>query len=791
MQLPYSWIRELVDISWSPEELAERLTLCGIEAEVQHMYEGAFNNMLVAQIAELEKIKGSDHLLRAVVDTGSEKMAVVCGAPNTGMGQKVVLAKVGAGLKDGTIIEKVRLRGVESTGMICSEAEIGLSDDHSGIMVLPDDAPVGTSIKEYLGLDDPVIGLDLTPNRPDLMSALGVVRDVACLAGTKVKRPDFRLTESGGNAADYINVSIEDTEACPRYAARIIRGVKIGPSPWWIKRKLLLCGIRPISNVVDITNLVMMEYGHPLHAFDYDRFNGTEVLVRRAHDGEEFTTLDGRGHTLTPEVLLITNGRRPVAAAGIMGGLDSEVTSETVNILLESAYFNPVTIRRGRQKLGIVSESSTRFEKGADPNIVSVAMDRAAFLIKKYAGGNVLKGIVDCYPKMIHPAVIKLRPDRVNSLLGMNLSVERISNILEGLEFRVKFNQILEVSVPTSCPDVTREIDLIEEIARIEGYDAIPNATCNFGPMITARLPDASLREDVRRLLASQGFDEIYSSGLADARLLAVLDQNAPRLAVVNPLAEDLSAMQNSIIYSLLRTVSHNLSRRNLDLRLFELGKSFHPGDPPTEKDQVGVAISGHHSDRWYAKGRDIDFYDLKGAIDLLLEGCRIASVEFIPERISPYRDDLSFSLKIGNKSIGCAGLVTEYAARAFDIKQAVFTAAIDFESLLQTRQSEIAYAPLPRYPSAPRDIAVVVDESIKAGELLEAIRLAGGDLLENAEIFDLYRGRQIPEGKKSLAFALLFRASERSLSGEEVIEIYDKIADYLKKNFSAEVREG
>ena len=427
MQVPYSWIKELADIPWSAEELANRLTLSGTESEVEMLFGSEFDNICVGQIVELEAVEGSDHLKKAIVDSGDEKLQVVCGAPNAANGQKIILAKIGAVLKDGMKIKKAKLRGVESNGMICSERELGLSEDHSGIIVLDDDAPVGMPALEYLNLQDPVIELDLTPNRADMLSAIGVARDCACLAGTKLKRPEFALEESAEKTADYIKVSIDDPDACPRYAARLIRNVKIGPSPWWIKRKLILCGIRPISNVVDITNLVMMEYGHPLHAFDYNLFGRKEIKVRRAYEAEEFTTLDGKPHVLDPYVLMITDGERSVAAAGVMGGLDTEVSDKTTDILLESAYFNSMTIRKSRIKLGLVSESSTRFEKGADPNVVPAAINRAAYLMHKYAGGEVLSGIVDCYPKKINPVEIELRTERVNTFLGTKITEERLT----------------------------------------------------------------------------------------------------------------------------------------------------------------------------------------------------------------------------------------------------------------------------------------------------------------------------------------------------------------------------
>ncbi|MCX6828360.1 MAG: phenylalanine--tRNA ligase subunit beta [candidate division Zixibacteria bacterium] len=797
MQIPYSWITELTGICCPSKELAERLTLCGTAAAVSKFAAGGFENIVVGQIAELEMIKGSDHLKKAVVNLGDKTIEVACGAPNAREGQKVIVAQVGAILKGGLEIKKVTLRGVESSGLICSEAELGLTDDHSGIMVLDDDAPISVPAGNILGLDDDIFEFDLTPNRPDSLCAIGIARDVAALYHAKIKRPEYELHESEEKASAEVKVSIDDSGACPRYAARVIKDVKIGPSPWWIKRKLLLSGIRPISNVVDITNLVMLELGHPLHAFDFRLFGRKEVMVRRARAGEKFTTLDGIDHELTPEVLLITDGEKGVAAAGVMGGLNSEVTAETTDILLESAYFDSITIRKSRLKLGMVSESSTRFEKGADPNVVPEALNRAAYLIRKYAGGKVLSGIVDCYPKKITPINVNLRPARVNVILGTTLTAERMVEILQGLEFPVTQGENLQVTVPTFRPDITREIDLIEEIARIEGYDRIPSADRNIGPLLNVRHKDDLFRRLLRNAMTAQGFDEIYGSGFADPGHLAKLSPDIRPVKILNPIADDLAVMQTTLVYSLLKAVAHNTAFRNLDLRLFELGKSFEsadsasPAQPPAEIEQIGIALSGKSDDRWFGRGRVHDFYELKGAIDSLLDSADIPPVGYIPANVMPCAEGYGYQLHGAGKEIGRAGLVREDIARIFDIKQPVFIAELDLKELANLWRLERSYEPLPRFPAAPRDLAIVVDESAPVGEIMEAIERAGKPLLEKVALFDLYRGKQIGEGKKSLAFSLTFRSPERSLENKEVVEIHEKIVYHIKEKFNAEIREG
>ncbi len=792
MQIPYSWIKELVDIDWSPEELADRLTLSGSETEVEYPYKSAFDKFLVGQIIDLEKIEGTDHLMRAMVDNGSEKLQVVCGAPNSELNQKIVFAGVGAELPDGMKIKKVKLRGVESLGMICSEREIGLSDDHSGIIILDKEAPIGEEVGKYLGLDDAVLKLDLTPNRPDMMSAFGIARDVACLAGKPVKRPSFDLAEESEEAEDYIKVSIDDPDACPRYAGRMIKNVTIKASPWWMKQKLLLCGMRPISNIVDITNYVMLEYGHPLHAFDYDRLERKEIVVRRAKEGEIFNTLDGTEHKLTSEVLLITDGKTAIAAGGVMGGRDSEVSVKTDKILLEAAYFNPVTIRRGRTKLGLITESSMRFEKGADPNIIPEAINKAAYLMRKYAGGQVLTGTVDCYPKNISPVEIDLRPKRVNYLLGTDISTERIINIFKRLDFKVDEEGVnLKVTVPTFQPDITREVDLIEEVARIEGYDSIPSAINNNGPLFTPINNEDIFREKIKRVLTSQGFDECCGPGMAEPKLLAKLTGDKPQLKILNPIAPELSVLQNSIIYSLLKWVSHNVARRNMNLQLFENGRAFHPGESPIEAEKFGLALSGGTEPDWFHKSVAYDFYFLKGALESLSDICHLPLFEFVEEKLAMFSDGESFILRLNNTEVGCCGRIESEIAKLFNIKQAVLAAEIDFAALFGEKMPAADYDPLPRFPAAPRDLAIVVDDSVRAGDILKEIKEQAGELLERIEIFDLFKGKQVGEGKKSIAFSLVYRSKKRSLEAAEVADIQGKIATHLKHYFKAEIREG
>lgn len=795
MKISYNWLIELTGLEWSAEEFAKRLTDCGTAVEDAEATDRYMNKVVVGEVVDLKPIEGADKIRLATVNTGSETMDLICGAPNVAKGQKVAVALLGASLAGDLVIKKVKIRGVESCGMICSEKELGISEDHSGIIVLPEDAPVGQPLAEFLEYKDIRLTFELTPNRPDSMSAIGIARDAAALASVKVKKPEINLSESSEEASKYISVKIDDPDACPRYAARIINNVKIAPSPWWIKKKLLICGIRPINNVVDITNLVLLESGHPLHAFDYDRFGSKEVVVRRAEDKEKFTTLDGKEHSCTKDVLLITNGKEGVAAGGVMGGLNSEVENDTTNILLEAAYFNPSVIRKSRKHLGFVTESSSRFEKGADPNDGLIyAINRAAALMAEFCGGEVLKGIVDCYPAAIERKKIILRLSRCHALIGKELSKDRIIQILSDLELMVKDNgDSLDVVVPTFRPDLEREIDLIEEVARIEGWNNIPDAITNIGPLFTPLYDEDKFVEETRKVLTSAGFDEIVCHGLVDSRFAEIINPGSELVKIINPSSSDLNVMRNNLVMSVLPVISHNISHRNMDLKLFELGKAYFPPDKNgewIEDNRILIAVTGQSHNSWREKPRALDFYDLTGAIEATSRHFHWSEFEYLPMNINYFEDNLSFEIRFEGTVIGSIGQVKTSLAKDQDIKQPLFLAEISTKLLIEKSNRVVDFKPLPQFPAAPRDLAFVVDNGIPAGELLISVKKAAGDLAEKVEIFDLYTGKQIENGKKSIAISISYRHAERSLSGEEVDERQEKVIKSLQKNYKAEIRD-
>jgi phenylalanyl-tRNA synthetase beta chain len=792
MKISYNWLCELTGLDWSPEDMGERLTLSGTACEEIEATDRHMKNVVVGQVTELKAIEGADKIRLATVDIGSETLSIICGSPNAAEGQKVAVATIGAVLAGGLKIKKAKIRGIESFGMICSERELGLSEDHAGTIVLPDDATVGTPLAEYYGYEDYMLTFELTPNRPDSTSAIGIARDLGALGGVAVKRPEFELKESSQAASDFIKIKIEDPDACPRYAARVIRNVKVGESPQWLKQKLVTAGMRPISNVVDISNFVMLEGGHPLHAFDLDRFGSDEVVVRRAHDKEKFKTLDGNEHELNDSVLMITNGKTGVAAGGVMGGLESEVEDSTTTLLLEAAYFNPSVIRKGRKVLGLSTDSSYRFERGVDPNNVERALNRAAFLLAELCGGEVCQGIVDCYPKPIEPLNVSFRPERCDSIIGKTITRERIQEIFEALDFEVTAGDPWQVTVPTFRPDIEREIDLIEEVARIEGWDSIADATTNIGPLFTKILPEDSFRSELRRVLTGVGFDEILGHGLADSKQATELNPDTPQVRLANSLSEELNIMRNSLLHTALDTVSHNLAHRNLDLCLFEIGKVYLPGKAGefVEEERLSLIVSGNTPTTWRDKPRPLDFYDVSGALQAMAAHFRFKEISFPVGPRSFAQAGNSFDLMIDGTVVGWAGQVDGKKLSRFEIKQDVFAAEISLAPLMAAAIGVSFFKPLPVYPAAPRDLAIVVEESITAARIVSVVRKAAGHLAETVEVFDVYRGKPIDAGKKSIAIAISYRSPKGNLVGEEVDGYQAKVVASLKKNFMADIRD-
>lgn len=792
MKVSYKWLKELAYFDWSPEELAGKLTDAGVEVETITPLGMGLEKVVVGEITKVHKHPQADHLSVCKVEIGSEFLQIVCGASNVKDKLKVPVALIGAKLPIGLEISKTTLRGVDSFGMICSEKELGIGEDQKGIMILDSRLKIGLPISMALDLEDWVLDLDLTPNRPDCLSIIGVARDIVALYGSSVRKPQIEFSEIDEPTKDWVDVEIEDQIACPRYAARVIKDVKIKDSPFWLKRKLESVGMRSINNVVDVTNFVMMETGHPLHAFDYDLFSQKKVVVRRAKSGEKFITLDQVEWTLNNEVLLITDGKKPIAIGGIMGGIESEVGSNTKNILLESAYFNPKVIRRGRIFLGLSTEASQRFERGVDPNGVVNAANRTCQLLEELAEGKVLKGVVDNYPSPIMPLKLTLRPQRVNQILATNLQSEKMVQILKKLEMEVTENHDLKVTVPTFRPDISREIDLIEEIARVYGYDKIKTSLRASGNLVTHISEEEKSIRRVRQFLVGKGFFEVLTNNLVDPKILNQLCPELSNVRVQNPLSEEMSVLTTSLAYNLLSVISWNKNRKEEDLRIFELGKVYlaQENQMPHEKLHLGLALSGKRGlTHWGIKEAEVDIYDLKGVMESLGENLSWSS-RLAGKNSALLKRDFSFEIMIGGETVGILGEVAEGILDLFEIKDKVFIAELDFEKLLAFVPQKRSSSLLPKFPPVDRDLAIVMDEAILSERISESVKTAGGDLIEEIILFDVYRGKQIPSGKKSLAYSIRYRSKDKTLTDEEVEEIHQKVISELEDSFGASLRK-
>jgi phenylalanyl-tRNA synthetase beta chain len=792
MKVSYKWLKELVKFRAAPEKLADVLTLAGLEVEtIDYLGKGP-DRVVVGEIKKLDRHPQGGKLWICQVDVGNEVLQIVCGAQNVKVGAKVPVALIGAELPSRVKIAKASLKGIDSVGMICSEMELGIGEESEGIMILEDDLKVGEPLFAALDLEDYILNIDLTPNRPDCLSMIGVAREVAALFGGKIQKPQTNVSQIKEEAYKKVKIEIADPDACPRYAARVIRKVKVDKSPFWLRRRLHSVGFRAINNVVDISNLVMMEQGHPLHAFDYDLFTRPEILIRRAKPGEKFTTLDQVERKLNKEVLLITDSKKPVAIAGIMGGLESEVTEKTENVLLESAYFDPRVIRRGRMFLGINSDASYRFERGADPENVINSANRAAQLMGELAQGEILKGVVDSYPKRIRKSRIKLRKNRVNQILGTQLKKTQIKRILKSLDMKIEENKDLKVEVPTFRPDITREIDLIEEIARIYGYDRIDTSLKAGGSLITNLAPEDEIMNRIKDILVGNGFLEVVTNNLVDPKKMEKLHSQSGFLRLRNPLSEEISVLRTSLIYNIIRVIEWNKKRKESQIRIFELGQVYKPkvNDLPTEKHKLCLALSGVREPlRWDEEKKEVDFFDLKGAVELLLERLSLGRLKLIPYRNSIFIDSSSFKISIRDSNLGILGEISPVILEDFDIKDKVFLCELDFEGIFKLIPERKLFSALPKFPPVERDIAIVVGEEVLIQELEEKIKEAGKELIESLSLFDLYRGGQIPKGKKSLAYAIRYRRKDRTLTDEEVEKVHQNIIYQLKSSFNARLR--
>jgi phenylalanyl-tRNA synthetase beta chain len=808
MKVTLNWLKQYVEFNWSPEELAHRLTMLGLEVENVQKLGGEFQGVVVARVITRDKHPNADKLSVCRVHDGQTERQIVCGAQNFQPGDKVPLILPGHSLpaKPGEApftIKVGKLRGVESQGMMCSTQELGLPGDVDGLLILPPAAKVGQPFAEFLGRtgQDVVYDLEITPNRPDLNSVLGIAREISAVTGNPLRIPEVKAPPSEGQAEELVAVRIEAPDLCPRYTARVVRGVKIGPSPDWLRLTLEKVGLRSISNVVDVTNYVMLECGQPLHAFDYHLVARSAqgkptIVVRRAAEGEKFITLDGQERKLTAEMLLIADETKGIALAGVMGGQNSEINEQTADVLIESAYFNSTNIRRTSKALGLRTDASYRFERGADLGISDWASRRCAQLILETAGGLLVGGIVDAFPQPVQPKQITLRHVKTNQLLGVEIPPAHQDEFLKklGLETTATGADATTFRIPTFRVDLKRETDLIEEVVRLYGVDKVP-ATPPRGA-VGANAFDAVHDQlaEARRLLLGLGLHEAQGQTLiGDAAAKLAAGQTPVLLS--NPLSSDMNTLRPSLLPGLLDSLRNNLSHKVNDVALFEVGRVFATVNGQSrEERRVAIALTGQRSAPfWKGDDRDarFDINDLKGMVEEFLEQFGLRGVNYSSRTASTGLFLESAVIQLGGKlTLGELGQVLPTVAKSYDLRDAVLLAELNLDQLLVRRNAARSFKALPQFPSIRRDVAMLVPENVTHEAVLAAVKQAKPQNLESVELFDVFRGKNVPAGQKSLAYAFTYRHGERTLTDSEVNAAHEKLVAHFKQSLQATVRE-
>lgn len=811
MRVSYNWLKKYIDTSVSATELAESLTMAGLEVENIDNLGDKYKQFVVGEVIRISKHPNADRLSVCSVNVGKETVQIICGASNIEQKHKVPVALPGASIPhnqhdpDGKpfLLSNVKVRGVDSFGMICSPYELDLGGDKDGIMILDDQAKVGTPLAEYFRLDDVVLDVSITPNRPDAMSHFGTAREIKAILGGRLKIPPIKLIESKSKTRDFITIKILDRINCHRYTARVILGVTIKPSPQWIQDALQHIGIRPINNIVDITNYVLMEIGHPLHAFDYDCMKRKKIEVRSAKEGERFITLDEKERVLNKETLMICDAERSIAIAGVMGGKNSEISNSTKNIIIESAYFRPQSVRQTSKTLGITTEASQRFERGADPNITEWAVNRAATLVQEYAGGEILRGVVDIYPKKIKPKIVNLNTHRTNEILGTNLKANNIIQALKKLEVesissskKIASNDVIKLRIPTFRQDLTREIDLIEEVSRIYGYDRI-EAREKVSISLSNIPPHQDPTDLMRDWLIGRGYNEIICNSLQEKKTAKLASQNI--IEIANPVSQEMSALRTSLIPGVLEIIRKNIFFSSKNLRLFEFGKVyFHQNNSQndqiikgyTEENRLLLALTGVFEPQSHdQKPRFLDIFDIKGEIEALFKKIFLDKFKFIHYSTTNSLTQHHLLIQINGEDAGYLGNVRKDVLENYEIEQEVFISELYFDTLVRHIPREKKFIEPPKYPSVTRDIAVVVKEATRVEDIDKVIRSSGAPLLTKIELFDIYRGNQIAHNEKSCAFTLEFSSPEQTLTQEMVDRVISNIIEQVSRKLHASIR--
>jgi phenylalanyl-tRNA synthetase beta chain len=798
MRISLNWLQEYVPLV-APEDLRHRLTMAGFEVEAVERRDAGLEHVVVGQILESSAHPGADKLSVTRVTAGGETLQIVCGAKNYKVGDKVPVALVGAHLPNGMEIKKANLRGVESSGMLCSAKELGLEDDKSGgLLILDAAASVGTPIAAVLGRKDIVFEVNVTPNRPDALSHIGLAREVVAITGAPLHRPPALLEVDSGLMAPAIQVT--QAGRCPRYMARVLEGVKIGPSPRWMQSRLEAVGVRPINNVVDITNYVLMELGQPLHAFDLDHLAGGRIEVRSARAGEKLKTLDGKDRELSVDDLVIADAEKAVALAGVMGGSTSEVSDGTHRLLLESAYFEPTGVRRTARAHGLHTEASHRFERGVDIEGVPLALDRAASLIAELAGGRV-SAAVDVYPSPAKRPSVELHLSRISQVLGTAVDPAESEKILSSLGFELgqRGENSVRVTPPSFRVDVSAEEDLIEEVARIRGYDAIPSRAPRVTNTNPAPSPSRAVDIRARAALSAMGLDEVVNYSFVSKSELEAIDPQhrlGKPIELRNPISAEMSVMRTSLLPGLFQNLQKSLRHQSEEVRLYELGRVYLPTDsssstPALEQARLAGLLFGPRTAVSWSSGKErVDFYDAKGVVEQVLDSVRIARADFTPEKSVSWLHPLAGArVHIGSTDLGYLGEIHPVVAKKLQLPQGVFAFDLSLSAIEQAAALLPSYQGIPRFPAVLRDLAVVVDETITAEALERAAKAAGGELVEDITLFDVYQGPPLADGKKNLAFAIRYRAPDRTLTDAEAIEAHNRILAALAKELGAQLR--